>query len=175
MKGHMLITLILIAITLALTIIMVALNLYPSWSQYARSLHEPLLFGALTSISSTFLIRSFAHFQRLEERIWGMRQEHIDRMTGFLFIGVLCTPVTHPAWYIETAHLIFTASAIGSAYLGLVTARPHGKLAAWVSFAVGVGGFLGAFIFHLYSIGMGELIAAIPISIYVLATNKSEK
>ena len=177
MKGAKLITVVLIGIVLVLTVIMVALNLYPSWSQYARSLHEPLLFGALTSISSVFLIRSFTHKKRLRTlfKVFGIevRLEHLNRATGFFFIGVLCTPVTHPSAWIESAHLVFTFLGIGAAHLELWFY--HKGVRKWSAIGgsiIGVAGFLGAFVFHLYTIGMGELIAAIPIIFQVMATNK---
>lgn len=179
MKGHRLITVILIGLVLGLTITMVALNLYPSWSQYARSLHEPLLFGTLSAISSVFLIRSFTHYERLKRlfKTWKekhFRLEHSNRITGFLFIGVLCTPVTHPDWYIESAHLLFTGLAIASAHSELWFYYKKGikRNALWAGSMIGILGFLGAFAFKIYSIGMGELIAALPIIIHVLATNK---
>jgi len=178
MHGHRLIIVVLITLTLFLTSLMVILNLHPSWSQYARSLHEPILLAALSAISSTFLIRSFTHPHK-NGKLFGLgkitvRMEHINRYTGFFFIGVLCTPVTHPAWYIESAHLLFTGLAILTAYSQLVFFYESGlgRILAVVGTVVGIGGFLIGFLTKWYSTGMGELIAAVPIVVFVLSTNK---
>ena len=124
MKGARLLVLILNDIALGLATIMVVLNLYPSWSQYARSLEEPLLIATLSCISSAFLIRSFTFYDRRISlfKIRGMevRIGQLNRVTGFLFIGVLCTPVTHPYSFIQSLHLILTASAIITALLEIV-------------------------------------------------------
>ena len=64
MKGARLLVLILNDIALGLATIMVVLNLYPSWSQYAMTLEAPLLTTTLSCISSAFLIRSFTFYDR---------------------------------------------------------------------------------------------------------------
>ena len=178
MKGYKLIIKILTVTAFVLIIIMVSLNLHPSWSQYARSLHEPFLLAALSAISGMFLIRSFTHKQRnrvlFTFKKISVRIEHLNRYAGFFFIGVLCTPVTHPEWYIETAHLIFTPLAIGFAHLELWFYYKKG-VQRWGSLfgsVIGVLGFLGGLLTNVYTIGMGELLAALPIIIHVLTTNK---
>lgn len=178
MKGHRLIIKVLAYLAIVLSSIMVILNLYPSWSQYARTLEEYLLLATLSSISSLFLIRSFTHPEK--DRIlflWpiDVRIEHINRYTGFLFIGVLCTPVTHPEWYINIPHLIFTALAILTAYAQLYFYYPNDKIlktSSRLSIAIGLMGFAGGYFFDYYSIGMGELIIALTLIIFILTTNK---
>ncbi len=178
MKGERLIISILIKLVLGLTITMVALNLYPSWSQYARSAEEPLLLATLSFISTVFFIRASWHPEQNRKMFnigkMDVRMEHINRYAGFLFVGILCTPVTHPAWYIQTAHLAFTALAIGVAHSELWFYWPKGKkrnIAISVSL-LGIVGFMAGFVLKLYSTGMGELLAALPIIIHVLLTNK---
>ena len=166
MKGARLIIMILIALAIILGTVMVILNLYPSWSQYARSLEEPLLFATLSCISSIFLIRSFTFKERYYIlfkflRI-AIRVEHLNRITGFLFIGILLTPVTHPNGLIETLHFIFTGLAIVTALLDVIFYNK--KEWAYFISALATIGFLLAFIFNLYSIGLGELIVALAIA-----------
>ena len=181
MKGHRLLIKILSYLAIILAFIMVTLNIFPSWSQFARTLYEPLLFATLSAISSTFLIRSFTHPE--ERRVlfkigkMNLRLGHINRLAGFLFIGVLCTPVTHPNKYIVTAHFILTGLALLATYLQLVfyyriKVDKTKFWAAMIGTVLGIGGFLGAFVFNLYPVGLGEFIAAIPILLLVLDTNR---
>jgi len=166
MKGARLLVLILNDIALGLATIMVVLNLYPSWSQYAMTLEAPLLTTTLSCISSAFLIRSFTFYDRQISlfKIRGMevRIGQLNRVTGFLFIGVLCTPVTHPHSLIQSLHLILTASAIITALLEIVFYNKT-KL-AYLGAGVAVVGFLLAYVHEVYSIGLGELIVALIIA-----------
>ena len=166
MKGARLLVLILNNIALSLALLMVVLNLYPSWSQYARSLEEPLLLATLSSISSAFLIRSFTFKDKyvILFKFLGIniRVEHLNRITGFLFIAILCTPVTHPNAIIETLHLIFTGLAILTAILEIIFYNKN-KLAYLGAFFAVVG-FVLAYFFNLYTIGLGELIVALIIA-----------
>jgi len=159
---------------------MVVLNIFPSWSQFARTVYEPLLFATLSAISSLFLIRSFTHpdQRRTLFKLGKMevRLGQINRLAGFLFIGVLCTPVTHPNEYIKIAHFIFTGLALLATYLQLAFYydKKNNKTKFWAAIlgtVLGIGGFLGAFVFKLYPVGLGEFIAAIPILLLVLDTN----
>jgi len=162
MKGAKLIIIILTLLALALATVMVSLNIYPSWSQYARSLEEPLLIATLSAISSIFLIRSFTFRDRFKllYNIKGVsiRIEHLNRLTGFLFIGVLCTPVTHPVKLIQILHFTFTFVAIVSAFSEIIFYNKN--LFSYIASALGFLGFVLAFTTGIYSIGLGELIAA---------------
>lgn len=175
MHGHKLIIKFLIGITLVLATIMVALNLYPSWSQYALTYEEPLLLATLSSISSALLIRSFTHTEkdRILLKVLGinLRLEHINRIAGFVFIGVLCTPVTHKSEIIQMLHNILTGLGMFLVHLELWTYYKNKKVAIIASL-IGIIGFLLAFLFGLYSIGLGEILVTLPVIGYILKTNK---
>lgn len=165
MKGSKLKILILSAIAITSAIIMVSLNSYPSWSQYARSLQEPLLLLALSAISSLFLLRSngFKDGNYILFKFLGVdfRVKQMNTLTGFFFIGVLCTPVTHPNIIISSLHYVFTGFAIVTACLEVVFYNK--KAWSYIIIALGLIGFGLAFILRLYSVGMGEIIVALPI------------
>lgn len=173
MKGAGLIVSILTYSALSLTLLMVALDFYPSWSQYARSLYEPLLFGAIGAMMSIFLIRSFTLPDTHLFKVFkiDVSTKDLDRYTGFFFWGIICTPVTHPEWYIQALHFAFTGLAILACYTNILYYRDFNGY--WIGASVlGIGLFVWSFIGAPFSLGLGELFAAIPISIHVLKTNK---
>jgi len=175
-KGERLIIKILCALAFGVAVIMTALNLYPSWSQYARSLEEPLLLLTLSSIASMFLIRSFTHHDKdklLKQLIWDIRVEHANRYAGFMFLGVIATPVTHPAWWIETLHMVFTFLAIAWAYVDIAYyyKTKVGKFLGFIAVCTAVIGMLGGLWLNFWTVGAGELIAATPIMFHILNTN----
>jgi len=177
MHGARLIIKILVYISFSVAAVMTILNLYPSWSQYARSLEEPLLLLTLGCIASMFLIRSFTHPDKdmlLKRLIWNIRVEHANRYAGFMFLGVLATPVTHPAWWIETLHMAFTFLAIAWAYVDIAYyyKTKTGKALGIISACVAAIGMLGGLGLHIWTVGTGELIAAMPIALHILNTNK---
>jgi hypothetical protein len=45
---------------------------------------------------------------------------------------------------------------------------------SWIGFAVGISGFLFAFLLRWYSVSIGELIAAIPLAVHVLIENRAD-
>jgi len=168
MKGARLLVLILNDIALGLATIMVVLNLYPSWSQYAMTLEAPLLLATLSCISTSLIIRGFTFYDRRQNLFFfpftkmEVRVGQLNIISGFLFIGVLCTPVTHPFWLIPILHLIFTPAAIITALLDVVFYNKT-KL-AYLGAGVAVVGFLLAYVHEVYSIGLGELIVAFIIA-----------
>jgi 1,4-dihydroxy-2-naphthoate octaprenyltransferase len=50
-----------------------------------------------------------------------------------------------------------------------------GHLLALLGAIFGVGGFLLGFLFKAYSIGWGEVLAAIPLAVFVNIVNNSKK
>lgn len=169
MKGTRLHILIFTLIALGFGILMAVLNLYPSWSQYARSAQTSLLYLVLLSIFVTFWDRSKTHPKRDERayRLLGMRisRGRADRITAIMFAGVICTPVN--VELLEIPHLIFTGLGILSAFLGMVT------YSKWYVPSVIAGAFLflASFIPDTYSVAWGEVFAALPIGHYILKTN----
>lgn len=170
MKDARLITTFLIGLTLTLATIMVSLNLYPSWSQHARTLEEPILFATLISISFMYLIKSYSFTDR-DFRLFSIgkmnvRSKHMNKATSILFALILVFPVTHEYEWISTAHLIFTALAIATAYIEICFYSR--SLLAYIGSAAGVIAFLLAYFLNIYTVGMGELLTSIPIAFFSL-------
>lgn len=181
MKGAILQVRILTGIALGLGILMAILNLYPSWSQTAGTVHDPLLYATLFCISSVFMIASYnsANINRTITKIWlinTLTLGQLYRIVSYMFGGVIAFSVNNNFWLIEYLHLIFTGLAILWGYIGLLTypETTKGKLWALNGFIVGVGGFLMGFVFNIYSTAWAEVIAAIPLAIWVNITFNSK-
>ena len=177
MSGPRLIIKILTWMALVLTTTMVSLNIYPSWSQYARSLEEPLFLYAISAMMSIFLIRSLSHVSRYRtifKKPLDIRIEHTNRWAGFMFMGIIGTPVTHPNIVIQVFHFAFTILAILFCYAEIVKyyKQRSTKRLAWVGFGCAVVGMVVGAFTNAWTTGVGELIAATPIAIHVLNTNK---
>lgn len=177
MKGPRLIVRTLTQVAFALTVLMTALNLAPSWSQLARSLNEPLLLATIPLFSFIFLTRSFTHPEKdrlLYRLIWNVRLKHVSRMTALFFWGIVWTPVTHPAWWIQTLHLAFTFLAIASMYSEICNYyRTHpARFLGYVGLGFAALGMVGGLYFKWWTVGVGELMAAFPGAIHVLNSNK---
>ena len=170
MKDARLIITILISLVLSLAVVMVSFNLAPSWSQYARTLEEPLLFATLISVSFVFLIKSYSHDSRDLKlfNVFGMnvRNKHLNKFTSVCFALVLVFPVTHPYAWISNAHLVFTALAIGSAYVEM--GFYSRTLLSYIGIGLGAALFFIAYLLKLYTVGLGELFATIPIAIFTI-------
>jgi 1,4-dihydroxy-2-naphthoate octaprenyltransferase len=91
-----------------------------------------------------------------------------------MFFGIIVCPVTHPNLWVEILHLIFTGAAIVSAYTEMlfVYERKPEKWGNVLGVVAGCIGFSLGFFFDLYSISTAEVLAALPIAVYVLSTNK---
>ena len=151
-----------------------------SWSQNHREELEPVLYVTLGAIFGVFLIRSFTHplkdkglFKLNLLGVKWVRNKQLNRAIAFLFLGVLVFGVNSPVHWIQTAHLIFTGTAIFAAYLNLVFyyRTKVGRAMAIFGAIAGIGGFLGPWVFE-YTIAVGEAIAATPIVMWVLLTTK---
>jgi uncharacterized membrane protein len=157
-------------------LLMCLLAVYNSWSDHDMTVWQPLFELTLLSITVVYLVRGITHYRRRDRVSKWIRIGQLDWVVGFMFAGVLCTPVGHPVWVIETAHLLFTGLAIAAGYYGLLTYYDTkvGKGLSWIGFAVGIGGFLAAFVGRWYSVSIGELIAAIPLAMHVLIENRAD-
>jgi len=170
---------ILTILAVALGVVMSILNLSPSWSQSAGNPHDFLLYGCLFCISSALMIASFTHPDKLEviskfPLIKEFRLEHSLRLTAYLFGGVIAFSVNSELAIVESLHLISTGLAIASGYLGLMTypISKKGHTWAFIGLCFGVGGFLIGFLTSIYSIAWGEVLAALPLSIFIIITWK---
>ena len=174
MRGALLHTRILSGIALSLGILMAILNLYPSWSQTAGTVHDPLLYATLFCISSIFMIASYnsPNIDRVITKIWligTLKLGQLYRLVSYMFGGVIAFSVNNEVPFIEYLHLIFTGLAIFWGYIGLVTypETKKGKVWALIGFIFGVVGFLGGFVLNLYSVAWAEVLAATPLAIWV--------
>lgn len=174
LKGAKLNIKILTGMAIVLGFIMATMNLYPSWSQHAGTLHDPLLYSALFCISSLFMISSFTSSCRDNEitKIWlvgSFRLGQCFRLVAYLFGGVITFSVNSTDVFVSTMHLICTGLAIFFGYVAVLTypTTKQFKKLALIGTVIGVSGFLGAYLLNMYSIGWGEFIAAIPLAIFV--------
>lgn len=177
MKGAKLNIRILTGIAVALGLLMAILNIYPSWSQFAGTAEDPLLYSALFCISSIFMISSFSSENRDREitKIWLINSLSLGqcyRLVAYLFGGVITFSVNSQESIVEIAHLVFTGAAILFGYVALMTypETKKGHLWALIGTIFGVGGFLLAFLFNVYSTAWGEVLAAIPLAAFVNLT-----
>lgn len=172
MKGLKLNINICIITALTLGVLMAILNIYQSWSQHHLSTLEPLLYVVLLCISFAYLMASFAHLDKLKEitKILGMsfRLEHAFRLNAYLFAGVIIFGVNSSVKWIEISHFVFTGLSIVLGYLTMLTYSSSKRY--YIHTAIGLGGFILGFIFGLYSTSWAEVIAALPLSIFLYTT-----
>ena len=177
MSGSKLITVILTALALILTAILVIVNVTPSWSQYALTAFVPAFNVAISSMSTIFFLRDKDHIARrhvlLSPFNVDIRISQLSRFTGFMFLGILATPVTYAEMFptadlggvIKFLHFAFTFLAIGSAYLQFIYYNKN--ISTYIYSGIGVLGFVIGFFTDLYTIGVGEMFAAIPIAYFI--------
>ena len=176
MRGIALITKLCIISALVLGVAMAIINQHPSWSQYAGNPLDPFLYLTLGLITLAFYGSSFAHPQYKRHLFWllniPVRFEHIARFTAFMFVGVLTFSVNSVFKFIEVLHLVFTGLAIGFGYLLLLfyTKTKKGRIWSYIGVSLGIIGFLLGFLLNLYSIAWAEVIAAIPLAIFLYRT-----
>jgi len=175
MKGAKLYAAILTPLALVLGIIMAIYGWNESWSQNHLSNYDPFLYMTLFCIATVFMIASYNHPDKTRMIFnigKNVRLEHILRLTSMLFGGVICFGVNSPLWIVETLHLVFTGLAIASGYAMIITyaETKKGKTYAVIGSILGVLGFLGAFVFHWYSIALGEVFATIPFVVWMGVT-----
>jgi len=160
-------------ISVVFMLIMISLNLYPSWSQHAISLQEPLLYGCLFCISSAFLWRSFVAINKYEKILWNIQTRTFDVLSFALFGCIIVTPVTHESNIIVNLHLLFTFLAISVSYLSMIMQSKNDKmlfLSSLISLCVGGAGFLIGFLTDFYTTGDGEFIVAFPLAVHIFFT-----
>lgn len=153
----------------AIGILMTSLDLYNSWSQHEGTPEEPFLTATLLCIILTFFARAIT-FPEFEHRIW-------SGIVCGMFCGVLIFSVNHPDSFINSLHLAFTGAGIGIAYISQLFYFEKKSPAFWGALSgaiVGIGLFLGGYLMEWYTVSTGEVLAAWPIIIYVLGTNKQK-
>ena len=179
MKGPRLTISILIAASLTSIFAMIGWNLYYSWSQYARSAEEQLLLVALSCIAATFFTRAYT-FSQGEKQLYtwpfkaNVRQNNL--ITAFMFLGIICTPVTMGTWWTEVLHFAFTIAGILFAYADIVNfyERKYQKILGWVGFGCAFVGVVVGFWMPWWTLGVGETMAALPVAMHIIVTNSQE-
>jgi len=176
MKGLTLNIKICIITALAIGLFMAILNLYQSWSQHHLSDLEPLLYVVLLCISFAYLMASFAHPNKLREitKIGKMsfRLEHAFRINAYLFSGIIIFGVNSSIGWVANLHLFFTGASI---LLGYITILIYDSIKRYyIHTAIGIGGFVLGFVFNLYSVSWAEVIASIPLAVFLLKTIDDE-
>ncbi|PXX26301.1 hypothetical protein C7967_11563 [Thalassospira sp. 11-3] len=183
MHGYRLVIKILVYLTLALSSVMVGLNFitgspYVSWSLYMGSdTLYPLLLATLLSISIALVTRGYTHPERHSVLFskWGIdvSLEGLNKYAGVVFALVLVFAVSHPSWYVQNMHNILTGIGMFLVHLELWTYYQGEKKRSWRIYSVlGIVGFLLAYIFNLYTIGLGEILVTLPVIGHILKTNK---
>ncbi len=165
-------------VAIVMGLVMAILGMYESWSQHAGTVHDPMLYATLFCISSAFLVSNSNHpFKEREiTKIFGIsyKLKHAHMAIALFFGGVIVFSVNNSIWWVETLHLLFTGLAIGTGYITLLIYPETKKGHTWalVGFIIGVSGFLLAYLFHIYSIAWGEVIAAFPLIVWMYITLK---
>ena len=187
MKGAKLTVAILTPLAIFLGVVMAVFQFSDSWSQNHYTENDPFLYLTLFCISSTFICARFRHPDRYREvtkvgKI-SVRLEHLVTLTFFLFGVVITFGVNNNAiaitsfWLVPDItvsflHLVFTGLAIGSGYIMLMTYPESKKGHTWALIGLCFGGlgFILAYVFSLYSIAWGEVLAAIPFAVFMYVT-----
>jgi len=180
MNGLKLNIIICITTALAIGFLMAILNLYQSWSQHHLSNVEPFLYVVLLCISFTYLMASFAHPDKFREitKIGKMsfRLEHAFRINAYLFAGIIIFGVNSFVGWISAFHYVFTAASILLGYITMMIYVETEEAKAWTYWGAcfGLGGFMLGFFFGFYSISWAEVLASIPLAIFLLKTIDNE-
>jgi hypothetical protein len=181
MKGYPLIIKILIISAFAIGVVMAALNLHASWSQYSGFDADPLLYSCLFLISQSFMVISFSHQQKKLKlfNAFGVdvRFEHVAIFTAFMFGGIITFSVNSPVKYVELAHLLFTALGIVSGYILLLfyAKTKTARLWTYVAVAFGLIGFAVGYFFKVYSVAWAEVIASAPLAVFLFIVNNRDR
>lgn len=181
MKGAKLYAAIFTPVALALGTVMAIKNWAESWSQNHSGEYDWMLNGTLICIILTFWSVRFAHPEKNREitKIFGKsyKLKHAATLTALLFCGVLMFGVNNHTELIfgitvSDLHIFFTASAIASGYMMIMTypQSKRGHTWALIALIIGVGGFVLGYVFKLYSISWGEVWAASPIAAFMSVT-----
>lgn len=167
---------IVIAFTIGIT--MAILSIYPSWSQYAGNVQDPLLYTTLFAIAMVYMMSSFTNNKHIIQiAMIDVRFEHLARVISYSFGGVIVFSVNSESEFIYTLHIIFTAIAIGAGYFLLLFYYDNTKqrTLSILGGIVGICGFLIGFLFNIYSVAWAEVIASVPLAIFLWDTSSQQQ
>ena len=138
-------------IAFVLGFIMAVLAFNPSWSQYADTSNEYLLYLCLGAIVMAFMKRG----------------QKFDEITAVMFIMVGVFSVNSENKTIEILHLIFTGLAIISAYVSLIANQTDPMMikSSYVALGTALVLFLGGYFFSWYAVAIAELLVSVPLLI----------
>lgn len=148
-----------------------------SWSQNHYGAYDFLLYGTLLSITVVYLLRGLFHHRKEEKAfrlIWRFNRGDFDLITSLFFGFVLIFGVNSVFDWVQFAHIIFTALAIISASIGMVTYFKSGVSLHGAIMGVCSSGalFLFAYLGNDLTTAEGEMIVSFPIIIYLSSTKK---
>lgn len=138
-------------IAFILAFIMTVLEFNPSWSQYADTYNEYLLYLCLGSIIMAFM----------------KRNKKLDEVVAVMFVLVGAFSVNSPLKWVEITHLIVTGLAILFAYVGLILRQDDrlSSLSSYIALILAVICFTGGYFFNWYAVAISELIVSVPLLI----------
>lgn len=175
MKGA---RLFIIALLTAVVVLALILGSFKSWSDSDGSTYEPALKLLLSCLFVTLFIISFTHklgFRLMANwTIWKfplkLRLRHIDRVAGFLFMGVMAFGVNEYEFW----HFVFIIAA--AAVMVFRTYKYYDdithKTIAIVGLSLAVFAWIGGLILPNWSIGVGELVFFMVSAIVVITDIK---
>lgn len=148
-----------------------------SWSQNHTGAYDFLLYGTLLSITVVYLLRGLFHHRKEEKAfrlIWRLNKGDFDLITSLFFGFVLIFGVNSSFDWVQFAHIIFTALAIISASIGMVSYFKSGVSLHGAILSIATCGalFLFAYLGNELTTAEGEMIIAFPIVLYLLSTTK---
>jgi len=179
----------LVATSLALlfAIAMSVMNLADSWSQYDLSDHEYLLDLCFWSIAFAYIFAHLSHKDgdlevgRIRKKPIRLKQLFLGN--ALLFGLTACFGVNSPYEWVQVLHFIFTIASIAMGYVTLwvYTLTPFYldfkkievfKERAWGVFftIIGIGGLCLGFFTDVISTAWGEVIAAVPLALFMYFT-----
>jgi len=163
--------------SLILGIIMAVLNLHDSWSKYADLADSYLFTPGLVSIIITFILVANKHPQKDRKlynlfKRWNVKLKHQAYLTALLFLGVITFSINNPKELIQILHLVFTGSAMLSAYLILIFyPKTRNKRILYTQMAItGILSFFLGFGLNLYTTAWAEVALSVPIFLFLLFT-----
>jgi len=138
-------------IAFLLGFIMTVLAFNPSWSQWADTYNEWVLYMCLGAIVMAFMKRG----------------QQFDEVTAVMFLLVGAFSVNSESKIVEIAHLIFTGLAITSAYISLIANQTEKMMiiSSYASLIIAVITFTGGYFFNWYLVATAELIVSVPLLI----------
>jgi len=159
-------------------IVAAILNKAESFSQLHDTPWDILLKMFLASVLWAFLLSLATHKEKDREITkikWintSVKLKHGFVWTALFFTMVLILGVNHQDKWVRDLHLVFTGLAILSGYLTMLTfpETRSGHMWANIGSVIGLVGFSLGFNFGLYTVSWAEVLASIPLAVFIYKT-----